>query len=46
MAYPKLNNDEELLKMKTKGDEIKDLKYKTEKHDDENILKSIEIVIE
>ena len=36
-AYPSL------LKVKTKGDEIEDLKYKTEKHDYENILKSLEI---
>ena len=32
-----------LLKVKTKDDEIKDLKYKAEKHDYENILKSLEI---
>ena len=32
-----------LLKVKTKDDEIKDLKYKTEKHDYENILKNLEI---
>ena len=39
--YPILNNDPELLKIKTKDDEIKDLKYKTEEHDHENILKSL-----
>ena len=32
-----------MLKIKTKDDEIKDLKYKTEKHDHENILKSLKI---
>ena len=32
-----------MLKTKTKDDEIKDLKYRTEKHDHENILKSLKI---
>ena len=41
-TYPNLNNEPEMLK-KTKDDEIKDLKYKTEKHDHENILKSLKI---
>ena len=36
-----MNNESELLKIKTKDDEIKDLKYKTEKHDYEMILKSV-----
>ena len=31
------------MKVKTKGDETEDLKYRTEKHDYENILKSLEI---
>ena len=44
MAYPNLNNDPKLLKIKTKDDEIKDFKDKTEKHDHEKILKSLEIV--
>ena len=39
-TYPKLNNEPELLKTKTSDDEIKKLKYQTEKHDHENILKS------
>ena len=39
MGYPNLKNDTELLKRKTKDDEIKDLIYKTEKHDHENTLK-------
>ena len=40
-TYPSLKNEAELLKITTKDDEIKTLKYKTEKHDDENILKSL-----
>ena len=42
-TYPNLNIDPELLKIETKNDENKDLKYKTEKHDHENILKSLKI---
>ena len=42
-TYPNLNIDPELLKIKTKGDEIKELKYRSEKHDHENILKSLKI---
>ena len=38
-TYPNMNNNPELLKMRTKNDEIKDLKYKTEKHDHEKGLK-------
>ena len=37
--YPDLENDVELLKIKTKDDQLKELQYKTEKHDHENILK-------
>ena len=40
-TYPNLKNDAELLKIKTRDDEIRDLKYQTEKHDHENILKSL-----
>ena len=40
-TYPNLNNEPELLKIKTRDDEIKNLKYQTEKHDHENILKSL-----
>ena len=36
-----MNNDPELLKIKTTFNEIKDLNYKTEKHDHGNILKSL-----
>ena len=41
--YPNLNNEPELLQIKTRDDEIKNIKYQTEKHDHENILKSFEI---
>ena len=43
MSYPKINNDPELLKVKTRDDEMKDMKYKTEKYDHENIIKSLKI---
>ena len=39
--YPNLRNEPELLKIKTRDEEIKKLKYQTEKHDYENILKSL-----
>ena len=42
-TYPKINNEPELLKIKTRDDEIKNLKYQTEKHDLENILKGLKI---
>ena len=37
-TYPSLNIDPELLTIKTKDDEIKDIKDKTEKHDHGNVL--------
>ena len=40
-TYPDLKNEPELLKIKARDDEIKALKYQTEKHDHENILKSL-----
>ena len=40
--YTDLKNEPELLKIKTRDDEIKSLRYQTEKHDHENILKSLE----
>ena len=40
-TYPNSNNEPELLKTKTKDDEIKELNYRSEKHDHENILKSL-----
>ena len=42
-TYPNLNNEPELLKIKTQADEIKNLKYQTEKHDHENILKFLKV---
>ena len=42
-VYSNLMKDAALLKVKTKDDEIKELKYKAEKHDYENILKSLKI---
>ena len=42
-TYPNLHNETDLLKRKTKDDETKNLKYQTEKHDRENILKSFKI---
>ena len=42
-AYPNLIDEPELLKIKKRDDEIKNLKYQTEKHDHENILKSLKI---
>ena len=39
--YPDLKNDVELLKIKTKDDQLRELQYRTEKHDHENILKSL-----
>ena len=41
-----MNNEPELLKIKTRDDEIKNLKYQTEKHDHKNIAKSLKIDIE
>ena len=44
MTYRNLKiEDPTLLKKTTKGDEVKDLKYGTEKHDHENILKSLKV---
>ena len=40
---PDLKYEPELLKIKTRDDEIKNLKCQTEKHDFENILKSLKI---
>ena len=41
--YPDLKNEPELLKTKTRDDEIKNLKYQTEKLDHENLLKPLKI---
>ena len=40
-TYPRINNEPEFLKIKTRDDEIKNLKYQTEKRDHENKLKSL-----
>ena len=40
-TYPDLNKQPELLKIKTRDDEIKNLNYQNEKHDFESILKSL-----
>ena len=41
-GYPNLKTDDvEFLKIKTKYDQLKEFQYKTEKHDYENILKSL-----
>ena len=42
-TYSNVNNEPEILKIKTQADEIKNLKYETEKHDHENRLKSLKI---
>ena len=42
-THPNLKNKPELLKIKTRDDEIKNLKYQTEKHDHEKKLKSLKI---
>ena len=39
--YLDLKNEPELFKIKTRDDEIKNLKYQTEKHDHENIMKTL-----
>ena len=38
---PNLNNEPEILKIKTRDDELKILKYRTEKQDHENVLRSL-----
>ena len=40
-TYLNLNTEPEILKIKTRDDELKNLKRQTEKHDDENIIKSL-----
>ena len=42
-GYPNINNEPELSKIKTRDDEIKNLKYQSEKHDFDEILKSLKI---
>ena len=40
-TYPNLINEPELLKIKTRDDEVKEWEYKTEKQDYENILRNL-----
>ena len=40
-TYPDLKNEPELLKIKTKDDQLKKIQYRLEKHDFDNILKSL-----
>ena len=40
-TYPDIKNEPELLKIKTRDDEIRNLKYQTEKHNYQNIFKSL-----
>ena len=40
-TYPDIKTEPELLKIKLKDDQLKELQYKTEKHDYENILKNL-----
>ena len=42
-GYPDLKNEPELLKIKTRDDENRNLKYQNEKHDHEKILKSLKV---
>ena len=42
-TFPNLNYEPEILKIKTREDEIENLKYQIEKLDHENILKSPKI---
>ena len=43
-TYPQLNNEPELLKIKLRDDQLKELQNKSEKHDHENILKSLKVL--
>ena len=42
-TYPKINNEPEILKIKTKDDQLKEHQYRTEKHDFEKVLKSLKV---
>ena len=44
-AYLNFSNEPELLKLRTNNAEIEYLKYQTEKHDHENILKSLKKIL-
>ena len=45
MIYLDLNKEPESLRVKIRDDEIKELKYQTEKHDHENILRSLKLIM-
>ena len=40
-TYPNIKIEPDLLKIKTRDDEVKELRYETEKHDHENVLKTL-----
>ena len=42
-TYPKVNKELELLKIKTRDDEIENLKNQREEHDHQMILKSFKV---
>ena len=42
-THSSIKNEPELLKIKTRDDKIKNLKYQKEEHDHENILKGVKI---
>ena len=42
-TYPNLNNEPEFLTINSRDDEIRNLKYQSEKYNYENILKSLKI---
>ena len=42
-TYSSLKNEPEILKIKTRDDEMRNLRYQTEKHGRENIKKSLKI---
>ena len=44
--YSNLCNEQDLLKIKTHDDETKMIKYSFEKHNHENVLKSLNLYIE
>ena len=39
-TYPNMNNETEVLKIKAKNDQLRELQNNTEKHDHEKMLKS------
>ena len=42
-TYPDLKNEPELLKIKTKDDQLKEVQFRQKKYDHENILKSLKV---